>query len=25
VCAAAPGVRTHFDLPLVRPLNLVRP
>ena len=24
VCAAAPGVRTHFDLPPVRPLNLVR-
>jgi 2,4-diaminopentanoate dehydrogenase len=24
VCAAAPGIRTHFDLPPVRPLNLVR-
>jgi hypothetical protein len=23
VCAAAPGVRTHFDLPLFRPPNLV--
>jgi hypothetical protein len=24
VCAAEPGIRTHFDLGLVRPLNLVR-
>jgi len=24
VCAAEPGIRTHFDLPLVRPLNLFR-
>ena len=23
VCAAEAGIRTHFDLPLVRPLNLV--
>jgi hypothetical protein len=25
VCGAAPGIRTHLDLPFVRPLNLVRP
>jgi hypothetical protein len=25
VCAAAPGIHTHLDLPLVRPLGLVRP
>lgn len=25
VCDAAPGIRTHLDLPFVRPLNLVRP
>jgi hypothetical protein len=25
VCAAEPGIRTHLDLPLIRPLNLVRP
>jgi hypothetical protein len=24
VCAAEPGIRTHFDLGLVRPPNLVR-
>jgi hypothetical protein len=25
VCAAAPGIHTHLDLPLVRPVGLVRP
>jgi len=25
VCDAEPGIRTHLDLPFVRPLNLVRP
>lgn len=25
VCAAEPGIRTHLDLPVIRPLNLVRP
>jgi len=25
VCAAAPGIHTHLDLPLVRPAGLVRP
>jgi 2,4-diaminopentanoate dehydrogenase len=24
VCDAAPGIRTHLDLPFIRPLNLVR-
>jgi hypothetical protein len=24
VCAAAPGIHTHLDLPLVRPVGLVR-
>jgi hypothetical protein len=25
VCDAAPGIRTHLDLPFIRPLGLVRP
>ena len=24
ICAAGPGVLTHLDLPLVRPIGLVR-
>jgi hypothetical protein len=25
VCDASPGIRTHLDLPFIRPLGLVRP